>query len=86
MGLIEYYLIFAFTTSIFALIDIFIPVMQQARKAGVDNVLTQNPKLSYFVYFCITAIIAPIIILPVIVPSMNTRFREGLSNTVNEQE
>ena len=86
MGFIEYYLIFAFTTAIFALIDIFMPVMKEAISNGASNVLTENPKLSYFVYICISAIIAPLIIAPLLVPSMNERFRSSLSDMVHEQE
>lgn len=82
----EYYIIFALATAIFALIDIFIPVLREARDFGIKNVLTENPKLSYFVYFCITAIIAPMVVLPILVPSMNVRFRASLATMVNEQE
>lgn len=84
--MIEYYIIFALATSIFALIDVFMPVLQEARDFGVQNVLTENPKLSYFVYVCISTLIAPLIILPLLVPSMNARFRASLANLVNEQE
>ena len=82
----EYYIIFALATSIFALIDVFMPVLKEAKEFGVRNVLTENPKLSYFIYVCISTLIAPLIVLPVLVPSMNTRFRNSLANLVNEQE
>jgi len=86
MGLIEYYLIFAFTTSIFALIDVFGPILSKAREDGISNVLTENPKLSILVYLCITTLIAPLVILPLLIPSMNARFRDSLATTVREQE
>jgi len=82
----EYYIIFALATSIFALIDVFMPVLKEAKEFGVRNVLTENPKLSYFIYVCISTLIAPLIVLPLLVPSMNTRFRNSLANLVNEQE
>lgn len=84
--MIEYYLIFAFATSIFALIDIFMPVLNEAKADGIENVLTENPKLSYFVYICISTIIAPLIVLPLLVPSMNLRFRTSLALMVREEE
>lgn len=84
--MLEYYLIFALATSIFALIDVFMPVLKEAKEFGVRNVLTENPKLSYFIYVCISTLIAPMIVLPLLVPSMNTRFRNSLANLVNEQE
>lgn len=86
MGLIEYYLIFALTTSIFALIDVFTPLLNKARANGVKNVLTENPKLSIFVYFILTILVAPFVILPLLVPSMNVRFRASLETIINEQE
>lgn len=85
MGLIEYYLIFALTTSIMALIDVFLPTLNQARRDGISNVLTENPKLSVLVYLVITAIIAPLILLPLLIPSMNTRFRNSLADTIREE-
>jgi uncharacterized membrane protein YdjX (TVP38/TMEM64 family) len=86
MGLIEYYLIFAITTSIFAIIDVFIPELNNARQEGVRNVLTENPKLSVTVYFVLTVLIAPFVILPLLVPSMNVRFRNSLGKVIHEQE
>lgn len=86
MSFIEYYIIFALTTSIFALIDVFIPLLNEVRNDNIINVLTENPKLSCVVYFCLTAIVAPFVILPIIVPSMNARFRESIDKVIREQE
>jgi hypothetical protein len=86
MSFIEYYIIFALTTGIFALIDVFIPVLHEVKNFGITNVLIENPKLSCLVYFCLTTIAAPFIILPVLVPSMNIRFRESMLRIVSEQE
>lgn len=86
MTFVEYYIIFALTTAIFALIDVFIPVLREVKNFGISNVLTENPKLSCLVYFCLTTLIAPFIILPTIVPSMNVRFRESMLRIVSEQE
>lgn len=86
MGLSEYYIIFCLTTALFALIDVFMPVLRKATLDGVQNTLTMNPKLSYFVYVCISAIIAPLLLLPLLVPSMNSRFRQSLADLVNEEE
>lgn len=85
MGLIEFYLIFALTTSLIALIDIFIPAVQEAKADGITNVLTENCKTSYLVYFVISAILAPFIFLPVIIPSMHARFKTSLTKTIREE-
>lgn len=85
MSFIEYYIIFALTTSIFALIDVFIPLLNEVRADEVVNVLTENPKLSCLVYFCLTTLTAPFVILPMIIPSMNVRFRESMAKIIREQ-
>lgn len=85
MSFIEYYIIFALTTSIFALIDVFIPLLNEVRADEVVNVLTENPKLSCLVYFCLTTLTAPFVILPMLIPSMNVRFRESMAKIIREQ-
>ena len=62
------------------------PVLREAKDSGVQNTLTMNPKLSYLIYVCISGIIAPLILLPLLVPSMNIRFRQSLADLVNEEE
>lgn len=86
MGLMEYYFIFALTTAIVALIDVFSPALRTAQADGIQNVLTQNPKLSMCVYLCITMVMAPFIILPLIVPSMHERFRSSLTEIIREED
>ena len=86
MGLIAYYLIFALATALFALIDVFIPALQQARINGIKNTMTDNPLLSYLVYVGITAITAPIVVVPLLVPSMNMRFKTSLYKALTEEE
>lgn len=86
MSFIEYYIIFALATSIFALIDVFLPTLKEAAEEGVLNVLTDNPKLSCTVYFCLTLIVAPFVIIPLLVPSMNDRFKDSIAKIVREQE
>jgi len=86
MSFIELYIIFALATSIFALIDVFIPLLSEVRGEGTANVLTQNPLLSCCVYFCLALISAPLLILPLVVPSMNVRFRESMYKVISEQE
>jgi len=86
MSFIEYYIIFALTTSIFSLIDVFMPVLSEARADNIENVLTENPKLSCFVYFCLTVLTAPLIIIPMLVPSMNYRYRDSIAKIIKEQQ
>lgn len=86
MSFIELYVIFALATAIFALIDVFIPLLVEARGEEIANVLTENPKLSCAVYFCLTVLMAPFIIVPMLVPSMNARFKDSIAKIIREQE
>lgn len=86
MGLIEYYLIFAISTAIVALLDFFNPALADAEADGIKNVFTENPKLAKFVYFILTILMAPLIIMPLLVPSMNERFRLSLTLIIREAE
>lgn len=86
MSFIEYYIIFALTTSIFSLIDVFIPVLMEARENSIENVLTENPKLSCFVYFCLIILTAPLVVIPMVVPSMNYRYRDSIAKIIKEQQ
>ena len=86
MGLIEWYLLFALTTAIMAAIDVFIPLLSEARSNGVANVLTTNFKLSIVVYLGISTLMAPLLIVPLLVPSMNERFKDTLNKIISEQE
>lgn len=86
MGLIEYYAIFAIATALLSLIDIFMPVMKTAINDGVLNDFTYNPKLSYFIYFCINLIIAPIVIIPLTVPSFNIRMYKKMLEAVSAED
>jgi len=84
MTIFEWYLLIALTTSIYSMFDVYIPVMQKAIDNSVSNVLTNNFKLSCFIFFCITMVMTPFIILPLLVPSMNTRFRESLLKNISQ--
>lgn len=86
MSFVEIYLIFALTTALFALLDVFIPLLVEVRTEEISNVLTENPKLSCAVYFCLTVLMAPFVIVPMLVPSMNARFRESIAKIIREQE
>lgn len=80
--MIEWYAIFALTTGIMALVTVFIPLLQKAQDIGIENPFTDNPLLSQVVYFVIATISAPILFLPLVVPSMNTRFTNALEKSV----
>jgi ABC-type molybdate transport system permease subunit len=86
MSFIEGYTIFAFSTAIAACYFWFWPIMMQAVKNKVDNSFTKRPILSAVVYIIMTAIIAPLIVLPLLIPSYSEAFERGLRREMDKPE
>jgi len=82
MGLIEYYLIFAITTALSCCYEFFWPCIKEADDLGVKNEFTEYPKLSCFIYICISTIIAPILLMPLLFTRSGEKFKNGLRNTI----
>jgi len=78
MELIVYYLLFAFSTSITACIFWFSPLLREARQDKIENSFTQYPMLSTIVYICISAVVAPLLVFPLLSNSMAEKFEHGL--------
>jgi hypothetical protein len=86
MGLIEYYVLFAFSTSITACYLWFWPLLQKAGEQGIKNSFTTSPILSSLIYIIISAVIAPILIMPLLSNSMAEKFERGLSKEILKQD
>ena len=86
MGLIEYYLLFAFSTSITACYLWFWPLLQKAQEQNIKNSFTGYPILSMLIYIFISAFIAPILIMPLLSNSMAEKFERGLSKEILKQD
>jgi hypothetical protein len=78
MDLIGYYLLFAFSTSLTACYVWFWPILQKAKTSGVTHALTRAPVLAVTIYIIVTAMIAPLIVLPLLIPHMGEKFAVGL--------
>ena len=84
MTIFEFYILFCITTSIVAILDLFWPAIVAARKEAIKNEITEYPLLSVVVFFCINLIIAPLLFLVVIVPSLNASATTGLNKVIRE--
>lgn len=82
MVLLSMYALFALTTAIVSLLELLGPVInfRIKNKKPVEHVY-----LTYFVFFCISLLIAPLVFLSCIVPSMGERFRETLEKGLFEE-
>ena len=86
MGLIEYYVLFAFSTSITACYLWFWPLLRKAKSQDIKNSFTDNPILSSLIYIFISAFIAPILLMPLLSNDMAEKFERGLSKEILKQE
>jgi len=86
MGLIEYYVLFAFSTSVTACYFWFWPLLQKAKERNIINSFTSYPILSILIYIFISAVIAPILVMPLLSNSMAEKFERGLSKEILKQD
>ena len=85
MGLIEGYLIFCLATSIAAMYELFVPVLNSLTITHPELPVIQHKWITLATFVSITLVISPLMLLPCIVPSMGERFRKSLWETlVNE--
>jgi len=85
--MVEYliiYLIFAAATAATSLITIIIPVIDKISVVKPFNDIAQSPILAQFVFFVVGLLVAPLILIPSIVPAYNKTFQDSLFTTLTE--
>lgn len=82
MELIGYYALFAFSISISACYLWFWPLIQEAKAKEVVNGFTKFPILSSLIYILVSAVAAPVLLLPMFSEEMADRFKHGLQNEI----
>jgi hypothetical protein len=86
MELIGYYLLFALSIAITACYLWFWPMVQQAKTMGIQNSFTQYPKISTLVYILVSAVVAPLLLPPMLSETMAQRFQAGLHREIFKQD
>jgi len=75
MSFLFIYSIFAIATSISALYELMVPIMQQRALEGFE---IKNKCMTYFVFFVIVTIVAPLVFFSCVIPSMGETFKKSL--------
>lgn len=75
MEFLFFYAIFAITTALSAVYQILMPVLAYRQAEG--NII-ETKLVVYATFFLLTVVIAPIVFLSVIIPSMCNRFQSAL--------
>lgn len=78
MGLITWYILFALTTAFAALYELVGPVLRQIEAVTPEDNLIKNKLLSYVVFFGLSVLCAPMLIIACLVPSTGEAFRRVL--------
>lgn len=76
------YGLFALTTALTSLYEILLPVLRRRKETSQ----VENELVVYITFFSLSFLIAPLIFLSCIIPSMGDRFRNSLYNGLFESE
>lgn len=80
---IGFYVLFAVVTSIHGLMELLAPIFQKRVAEGLQ---ADRQFLIYLVFFCTSLLIAPVIFLACMVPSVGETFRENLEKGIFTEE
>lgn len=81
----EYYLIFAFTTAIVALLELFIPALKSLALTHEETNVIQYKVLTLGTLFLMAILFAPLIFPACVIPSFGSRFRTALHISLEKE-
>jgi hypothetical protein len=86
MSFFAYYCIFAIATAITSCLFFFLPRLNSAKKAGINNDLINNPKISCVIYTVVGCVIAPVLFCILVIPSVAENYVQGLDSVLREEK
>ena len=84
--LLEFYILFALSTAIFALFELFLPVVLNVSKLDPTAMVARNKFTTILTLLVMAVILAPVIFPACIFPGMSARFREALEVGLTSEE
>ena len=72
----------AVALSLYSLMHLLWPVMQEAKYKNIANAFTSYPKLSAFTAFLINLVVAPFWLVVLLIPAFEEAARTGLQNVI----
>lgn len=82
MSILGWYALFALTTAIAAMYELFIPVIREYATLEPKDNLVEHKYLAYFVLFTASIITAPVLFPLVIIPALSTRFKKAMLDSL----
>lgn len=86
MELIKYYTIFALSISISSWYLWFWPLIKEAKDKNIINGFTKYPILSSTIYILLSAVVAPMLVLPMFNEDMAEGFKSGLRKEISKAD
>lgn len=74
----SYYIIFAVTTAIVATLLLLNPVLRDLGDLRPIHNMVEYPWLTRATFFCIFLLIAPTVLLPTVISSLGSTFKQGM--------
>jgi hypothetical protein len=84
MDLVGWYILFAITTSLASIYELWGPVMKQLAIEQPTHNMVEYKYISYMIFFTSGLILAPVIIFSCLIPSFGERFRVALLNELRK--
>ena len=72
----------AVALSLYSLVHLLWPMMQEAKYKNIANAFTSYPKLSVVTAFLINLVVAPFWLLVLLVPAFEEAARTGMQNVI----
>lgn len=85
MSVLTMYLLFALTTALTAMYELFLPILKEYAVLEPTDVLSENPIMARFICFVGSLVFAPVIFPIAIIPSMSTWFKKSLLDAWTQQ-
>ena len=79
MDFIYFYILFAVTTALVAIYELFWPVISQLKVTHKELPVIEHSKITVVTFFVLSLIVAPLLIPACLIPSKGESFRKSLA-------
>lgn len=82
MDFLTVYILFAVTTALAALYELYWPVIKNLRQNNPDGMISKNWKTALIALVIGGLVLAPILVFSTVIPSYSNRFRDALYSSL----
>jgi uncharacterized BrkB/YihY/UPF0761 family membrane protein len=85
-SIMSFYAIFALTTALTGCFSLMRPALEKIRETHPLNNIAQSPFLAYTVFFIISLLFAPVMLVAIFVGKSNEKFIDTFARTITEEK